>query len=138
MQIAGCRCVKIPLYIFTTLQLLHVEQLFVFFTGSNEKYNISFNLKIIKFIKYMSCVILNSVMNDCYNSKNNHHFCFAPVHFFCQFAVLRRTCDRCILAYADLGHIKLASSFGIVRAINISPHLFQEKTQLKFKRGWAP
>ena len=23
---------------------------------------------------------------------NNHHFCFAPVHFFCQFAVLRRPC----------------------------------------------
>ena len=50
--------------------MLHVEQLFVFFAGSIEKYNISFNIKIIKCIKCISCVRLNSVMNDCYNSKN--------------------------------------------------------------------
>ena len=78
------------------------------FAGSIGRYNISFNIKIIKCIKCMSCVISNSVMNYCYNSKNNHNFCFAPVHFFCQFAVLRLPCDRRILAHADLGQMKLA------------------------------
>ena len=68
----------------------------------------------------MSCVILNSVMNDRYNSKNNHNICFVLVHFFCQFAVFRRPCDRRNLAYADLGHMKLASNeFGIVRVLVI-------------------
>ena len=39
---------------------------------------------------------------------NNHHFCFAPVHFFCQFAVLRRPCDQRISTHVDLGQMKLA------------------------------
>ena len=39
---------------------------------------------------------------------NNHHFGFAPVHFFCQFAVLRRPCDRRISAHTDFGQMKLA------------------------------
>ena len=39
---------------------------------------------------------------------SNHNFCFAPVQFFYQFAVLRRRCDWRISAHADFGQMKLA------------------------------
>ena len=116
LQNADCICVKIPWYI----SLIYFQDIIVkmhyymlnsyssfLHAGPVGRYSISFKIYRWTCTKCLTCVILISVWNDCYNRRNF----FVPNDFFCQFAILRRSCNVCIPVYADLRQMKLAQTF---------------------------